>query len=237
MSSLWNASTLVLVVVILLAVFIGYQRGLIRIVFSLTATILTLVLASVLFQPVNYFLTEQIGLQDQISESVQIRLEESTGEQLAQIRESSQNAFLKEVSLPSVVTSYLVAHNNPSGYVAQGVSNFAEYVSSVISLFLVRVIAFAATFVVVRILLYLILSALRVVEHLPGVKSVNHMGGAIVSLAELLLVLWLFCALAAGFSGTILGGKLQQIIGSNLILGFLYQHNLLLSVLSGVLGL
>lgn len=231
--AIWSSSTLVLLVVMLLAVFIGYQRGLVRILFSLASTVLTLVLTAVLFQPVNAVLTEQVGLQEQISGMVQEQLEESAGKPLAQMQTAVQNAFLEQVPLPSALTTYLVQHNNQNGYLAQGAGNFAEYVSTVVSLFLVRIIAFAVTFVIVRILLYLLLSALKVAEHLPGIKSVNHMGGAVVSLAELLVFLWLFCAVAAVLPGS----GVQNSICANPILGFFYRHNLLLTLFSDALGL
>lgn len=236
MGSLFHISTLVLLAVIVMAVYIGYKKGLIRILFSLVATVLTIILSSLLFQPVNDFLTSQTTLQENVSEIVQEHIEETTGEKLSQIKQSAQASFLKKVPLPSVVTNYLIEHNNKEGYQSQGVSNFASYVSSVAALFIVRVIGFLVTFIIVRLLLSVVLSLLHVVEFVPGVKSVNHTGGAILVLAELLVILWLVCALAAGMSGTLLGGFAEKAINDNLILGFLYRHNLLLSLLSGALG-
>lgn len=120
---------------------------------------------------------------------------------------------------------------------AQGVSTFADYVSKTTAGFIVSIIAFLVTFVIVRLLLHIVLTVFHVVEYLPGVKTVNHWGGAIASVGELLLILWLFCALAAGLAGTGVGSKLQEVIQGNWILGMLYEHNLLLQVISGVIGL
>lgn len=237
MGTLWNLSTLVLLAVLVLALFIGYQKGLIKILFSMVTLILTMILTVVIFTPVNEFLSSQTTLGENIASQIQEQIEESTGQRLEEINRSAQENFIASVPLPGVVKDYLVENNNSSGYVAQGVSNFADYVSKTAADFAVSMIAFLVTFVVVRLLLYAILTVLHVVEYLPGVKSVNHWGGAIASVGQLLLILWLFCALAAGLSGTFIGTKLQEIIQNNLILGVLYENNLLLQLLSGVLGL
>lgn len=237
MGTLWNASTLVLLVVLVLAILIGYQRGLIKILFSMVTLILTMILTAVIFPPVNQFLSSQTTLQENIASQIQEQIEESTGQRIEEVSRSAQESFIASVPLPGVVKDYLTEHNNSSGYMAQGVSNFAGYVSKTAAEFAVSVIAFLVTFVVVRLLLHVILTVLHVVEYLPGVKSVNHLGGAIASVGQLLLVLWLFCALAAGLSGTFIGTQLQRIIQNNLILGVLYEHNLLLQLLSGTLGL
>lgn len=236
MESIWNMSTLVLLVVLLLAVFIGYQKGLIKMLFSLVTLVLTMILTALIFTPVNHFLESQTSLQENISSQIQVRLEESTGKQLETISKSAEESFIAEMPLPAVVKNYLSANNNQAGYVSRGVSTFAQYVSNTAAGFIISVIAFLVTFLIVRLLLYILLSVFHVVEYLPGVKTINHWGGAAVSVGELLIVLWLFCALTAGISGTILGSRLQAIISDNLILGMLYEHNLLLDLLSGVLG-
>lgn len=237
MGTLWNVSSLVLLVVLVLAIFIGYQRGLIKILFSMVTLILTILLTAVIFPPVNHFLSNQTTLQENIGSQIQAQIEESTGQKLEEVTRSAQESFIASVPLPAVVKDYLSEHNNSSGYVAQGVSGFAEYVSTTAAGFAVSVIAFLVTFVVVRLLLHIILTVLHVVEYLPGVKSVNHLGGAIASVGQLLLILWLFCAFAAGLSGTSIGALLQGVIRNNLILSVLYEHNLLLRLLSGVLGM
>lgn len=234
---LWNVSSLVLLVVLLLALFIGYQRGLIKIVFSMVTMILTIVLTVMIFPPVNQFLSSQTALQENIASQVKMQIEENTGEKLEEVKQSAQESFISAIPLPGVVKDYLAENNNSSGYVAQGVNTFADYVSKTAAGFVVSVIAFLVTFVIVRLLLHIVLTVFHVVEYLPGVKTVNHWGGAIASVGELLLILWLFCALAAGLAGTGVGSKLQEVIQGNWILSMLYEHNLLLQVISGVIGL
>ncbi len=234
---LWNVSSLGLLLVLLLALFIGYQKGLIKIVFSMVALVLTIILTVLIFPPVNQFLSSQTALQENIAKQVKVQIEESTGEKLEEISNSAQESFIAKIPLPGVVKEHLAENNNSAGYMAQGVSTFADYISKAAAGTAVSVIAFLVTFVIIRLLLHIVLTVFHVAEYLPGVKTVNHWGGAIASVGELLLILWLFCALAAGLAGTGVGSRLQEVIQENWILSMLYEHNLLLRIISGVLGM
>ena len=123
------------------------------------------------------------------------------------------------------------------GFVKKGLSLLA----SIATLFIVyisypyvaRVLAFVVTYIVVRLAFQIAIMFLQVLVKVPVLSFTNRLFGAGIGVVQQLLLVWIFLLLLPVFSLTPIGDTLYETVQQGVLLGYLYQHNLLL--LMGVL--
>ena len=82
----------------------------------------------------------------------------------------------------------------------------------------------------------LLLAAVHLVDHLPLAGSLNHGLGAILGLAEGLVLLGVFFMILFLFCRTGAGRACYKCIDDSKILTFLYDYNPLMAIVSAVKG-
>lgn len=173
---------LLIVVLILLGGFglHGYLRGLVRMVFSLAAVSLAILLASWAAPYTAQFLKAQTPL-------------------YAFIQEKCMEAVKVDMGMAVDVVADLVVER----------------------------IAWTLTFILVVAAFGLLAHALDIIAKLPGIDSINHIGGLIVGLAEGLLVVWILFYVIALCQGSEWGAQMMDSIQEDQLLKFLYDNNIL----------
>ena len=102
-----------------------------------------------------------------------------------------------------------------------------------VQFFVARVLAFVVTYIVVRLAFQIAIMFLQVLVKVPVLSFTNRLFGAGIGVVQQLLLVWIFLLLLPVFSLTPIGDTLYETVQQGVLLGYLYQHNLLL--LMGVL--
>lgn len=102
-----------------------------------------------------------------------------------------------------------------------------------VQFFVARVLAFVVTYIVVRLAFQIAIMFLQVLVKVPVLSFTNRLFGAGIGVVQQLLLVWIFLLLLPVFSLTPIGDTLYGTVQQGVLLGYLYQHNLLL--LMGVL--
>ena len=102
-----------------------------------------------------------------------------------------------------------------------------------VQFFVARVLAFVVTYIVVRLAFQIAIMFLQVLVKVPVLSFANRLFGAGIGVVQQLLLVWIFLLLLPVFSLTPIGDTLYETVQQGVLLGYLYQHNLLL--LMGVL--
>lgn len=118
-----------------------------------------------------------------------------------------------------------------------GLDRVAEATGEYLAGIIINVVCFIILFVLINLLLKVAAHFLNALTALPILHGTNQILGAAIGFAEGVFYLWiLMIALAfmpaAGFSEAVL----SQIIANEFLL-WLYQNNLLLNILAGILGI
>ena len=222
-----NVLLLIIAIIFALSAWIGYKKGLVRIVASLLATLVIVFLVSLATPFVSQWIRQITPLESSIQNKISDLM--PAGAELPEQPTSEQQiATIEEAKLPDMFRQMLLENNNEEVYKALGVNTFLEYVGSYISKVIADIIAFLIIIVVAVVVLPLLIRMLGIVNKLPVIGGVNRLAGGIAGLGIGLIIVWvLFIAITLMYH-TELGKTLFENIETSSILKTLYENNILM---------
>lgn len=194
---------LIVLAIIALSTFIGYKKGLIKVVFGLISFILAIALSVVLYKPVSNFVIEYTPIDDYIEQTISERLSspEITDEETENIVSNYYNNF----------------KNTSTNVIANGISKTIVNVSCMI-----------IVFVVSKLVLLLFKWMGDLIAKLPLIKQLNEAGGLLYGLLRGFIIIYGLLALIAISSPIINMNELVAMINKSIITNIMYNHNIIL---------
>lgn len=236
---------LLIIVLIVLGCFAlhGYIRGMVRMIFSLVAIVLTIVLASLAAPYTAEFLRTQTPLYDTIREkcmeAVSSGIEKNMEGGLPEQQESSgQNETAEPekwnifgVELPSEVQEFLTGNlTEQTGDLLENSGLYEQAADLIADAVLLR-LSWTLSFIIISILLGVLIHLLDIIARLPGINSINHVGGLIVGALEGLVIVWILFFVITLCQSSDWGGAMMQEIQENPLLKLLYENNVIEQIL------
>lgn len=203
--------------------FVGYQKGLVKMVFSLASTIAALLIA-VIFSPiVSGIIKSNENIVAALDEKVGAIIDFSSGEAE---EEGEQEDLISSLPLPESIKQSLMENNTVEVYASMQVEDFEEYVCRQITNVIINSIAFVVVLVVAVVVLWFVCNALNILAKLPLLRQLNTTAGLAAGLAEGVLLVWILFAVLTMFVGSEFGQDAMEMIAENQFLDFLYKNNL-----------
>ena len=231
-----NWLNVVTLAVIVLCIFNGMKQGMVRSAFSLVSVVLTLFLGAVVNPYMSRFLTENTP----IYETVQEKCEESVTKILedkmsAQENKEGQAQFIAGLPLPESMKKILAENNTVENYHHLLAQTFGEYLSHSIAKIAIGSISLILTFILVSIFMNLLAGMLDSIFSLPVLSLLNRVGGAILGAIQGIFFVWICFLIITLFWDAVWAKEAAKLIQENEITSFLYEQNILLHYLSGIL--
>lgn len=231
-----NWLNVVILAVIVLCIFNGIKRGMVRSAFSLVSVVLTLLLGAVLNPYMNRFLTENTPIyetvQEKCEERVAVILEDKMSEQG---NKEEQAQFIAGLSLPESMKIILEKNNTVENYQHLLAETFGEYLSHSIAQIAIGSISLILTFILVSIFMNLLAGMLDGIFSLPVLSLLNRMSGAVLGAMQGIFLIWICFLMITVFWDAAWAKEASILIQKNKITSFLYENNVLLHFLSGFL--
>lgn len=236
---------LTVIVLILFAIFIlrGYRRGFIKSLASMISIVLSIVLVNIANPYVTDFLKTQTPLYDYVLEKckdtfdVSKLLDHTEGQTVGAGNGSAQQEeAIDRLPLPGILKNILKENNTPEYYRRMAVQSFAEYVPRYMADLLLSIVSFVAAWILIVSFIWLAVMTLDMIAGLPIIRGVNQILGLVLGFLQGLIIVWIIFLIITVFSHTDAGRQLMDMIAQSPILETLYDTNILLDVLSGVLG-
>ncbi len=221
-------------IVLLVSVFHGYQKGFIKILVSLISFVLTIWLVMVVTPYISTYLVEQTGLYNVVKDRVTESFAEDNSRYDNTISEN-QTRTINSYEVPSAMKTTLITHNTQPTYTKLAVSAFEDYISSYLARLIINVAAFVCTFVMITIFLRMTFFSLELIARIPIIKGFNKFLGLFAGLMEGILAIWIFFLLITMFSGSSWGRQVYPLIEESYLLSSLYNNNILLILISTLL--
>ncbi len=183
----------VLIVVGIIFIIAGSKQGLLRSVVKLVSLFVSVGAAAYLSPLVsNWFFTSM----------VRPRLIIKFGDKLKELASSGATSVDKFISsLPSVVQSFVKGSSDVSSFVSghmpaeSSAEAIVDKMIAPVILFLMKAILFLVIFLIVMILFRLLYKALGIVDHIPVIGKINSILGAVIGIAEGVLVIYVLSLL------------------------------------------
>lgn len=236
---------------LILMFVVGYSRGFIRIAFSILAMIISVFLVNLL-EPVVVNAIEKTDVYQSIYKSVENSVngtivEKMTGKEKEAYSNQQINEFLNtkldqqqmqklynSIQLPNMVKQQIEKVQNTQAK-SGTVSLLSSQLAAAITNMVLHVVVFIVLFVIINAILRLIISLLDIVSRLPIINMINRAGGGVLGLAEGVLILWVAFLIVDLVASSGQNAALLQTIKNNQILNWIYEKNLLTSLLKSMM--
>lgn len=227
-----NILLVVIAGIFLISMFLGYKKGLIKIVASLMATLISIILVSLIAPHVSTWIRATTPLEDVVQNKViEMLLPDTENEETIleqELPREQQISMIEGAEIPEMFQKMLLENNNSEAYAVLGVSTFGEYVGAYIAKLLADIIAFLVTMVVVMIVVHVAIAMLGILNKLPIIGGANRIAGAAVGIGIGLLAVWILFLLVTLLYNTDFGKACLDDIAASPILTKLYDSNILM---------
>ena len=217
---------LIAVIVIIGALaFIGFKKGLIKMVFSLVSTIAALLIAMLFSPVVSGMMKSNDAIVGFFDEKIAAVVDFSS-EEVKEETEEEQQSWIDSLPLPETFKQSISENNTEENYLSMQVDRFEEYACRQITNVIINAIAFVVTLILAIIALAILCKTLDLLAKLPLLKQINAAAGLAAGAAEGLLVVWILFVILTMFAGTEFGSEAMGMIAENPLLDFLYKNNM-----------
>ncbi|MCL2400201.1 MAG: CvpA family protein [Defluviitaleaceae bacterium] len=218
---------IIIIGVLLLFMYMGYRRGLIRTVFNLVSFALAIILSVYLFPIVANWLRGTAlftGLKDYIIRTM--GLEDAVQTHSAEL--------ISTLPIPDILRRNLIENNNPNMFELLNVQTIEEYIASYFAGLAINIISIILVFIAVRLILGLISGVLNIVGKLPIIKQFNHGGGLLLGILQGVIVVWVGLTIINLFFLDPTAPGLQVMLDESLVAGWFYENNPIMHMIASI---
>lgn len=228
---------LLLIVILFIGIFCyrGWSLGIIKSIFLICSTILALVITSICNPIVSNMLCSNEKIVSATSDAVShtMGIDKEKGKKNTIKNKKEQNKKIEELPLSNHIKKQLVKNNTQKVYSNLLADTFEEYLCKYIAVMIIRVLSFLILYIVVRTGVFILAKMLDIISKLPVIKQMDKAAGLILGGLQSILLIWIGCTVLTLFSGTVIGKEIYECINNSVILTFIYNHNILMMLLTG----
>ena len=206
---------IIVVLIILINIYICYEKGLVKIAVGLIAVIVSIILAVVLYKPVSNMVIENTEIDEKIENTI---IENFTTEN-SQTEENEDNGFMRYIE--KYVDDTVNKTKNEIVVEAAGT----------IAIKVINIGVILGIFIISRVVLILLTFIADMITELPILKQFNAIGGILYGTIKSLLIIYALLAIAFFIIYTTGNTTIANVISSSFITKFFYNNNLLLTIL------
>ena len=215
-----------LIILILVFALVGYGNGLIKVLVTLTGSIVALIMSFIVYPVVNMIL-KATAIYTIIYNGVFTKLQ---GIDFGKGIQTQGKAITENITwLPKFLTEQIASNNNTPMYELLGVHTLVEYISTYITDMIIGMLAILITWFAIKVVLVGILrSAGKIVEHLPIISGLNHFGGFIVGIFKGIFTICIITLIVPAFLTMPSLADLGMLLQSSYLVRWFYEHNLVI---------
>lgn len=238
------------IVLVVMAIYIlrGYRRGFIKSLASMASLIISVILVNFATPYVTEFLKSQTPVYDYILEKSeetfvipqideradQQKSEDKTDEESETKQNSVDDRIIDQLPLPDALKNVIKESNTPEYYSALAAKSISDFVPKYMANLILNILSFVITFILVMSFIWLAVMTLNIIASLPVLSGINRILGLVLGFLQGLIIVWISFLIITIFSNTDAGRQLMTMIAESPVLSSLYDANLLLDFLQGM---
>ena len=220
----------VIVLILVLNVYLGYKKGLIKVAFSLFAFIIAIFVTAILFNPIANYIIKNTEFDENIKKVIISNFNKDTNDEKKENNnedelENNSEANERKVKEKNnnIITSYInekikdIAEDAKESIIEKLAMNLSEKI--------VKVIVAIALFITIRILIILLKFLFEFLSELPIVKQFDKAGGVLYGLLKSVLIIYIFLTVLFVVNSVKNSDNIQNLIDTSYITKFLYDNN------------
>lgn len=210
-----------IIAVIALCTFIGYKKGLMHVAFKLMSTILAIIIAVIVYNPISSFIINNTEIYLKIEQVVEQNIDV---DKLIKDKQENKENVSSEIWGTYIEQSLQETVNNTKETIENSI---VEKISTLILNAAVLIIVF----IVVKLSLGILNLIIDIISKLPIISQFNQLGGIVCGALEGLLIVYVILAICLVTSSLLQEtGIINEIYNSN-IGKLMYTNNILLKLI------
>ncbi|MBR0085061.1 MAG: CvpA family protein [Lachnospiraceae bacterium] len=230
-----NLVFIIVLAIIGINMFIGWRRGFIKMIFRLIFVGAAIML-TIWLMPYGTKLLQKTPIYSTISDKIESNIDEKVPSAIDS-KVSEQIEAINDLNLPDFLKNKLIENNNATTYEELGVNKFSSYVAGYLTNLIMNAISAIFIFVLSCIILLMIEHVLNAVAHLPVLRGFNKGAGLLLGIVVGLFFVWVLGLVVTAIAGTSIGAQISAQINENSMLTWLYEHNYLVKLATGIVGI
>lgn len=227
----------IVIILIILAFFIGSKRGLIKSVWKVLALVVTVALVMVLRTPTVNFLADT-PVSDRVFNAVTEKLTAKDEDSLQEEQKlpETEEELAEDAGVPSSLMSEFMQladfekiQKNIELGIENSVNAVIESASRSVTMIILNIIAAVGLFLLIRLLMEILFCVLKKVTSLPLIGQANALLGGALGIVNVLAVIYILCALASLWAP--LNNQISETINQTTLVKFFYNYNILLKLI------
>lgn len=215
----------IIAAVVLIAAFAyGKRRGIIKMLWSAFAWLITLLLAAALSGPVSGFVAE-MGYAEDMRDNAAAAIETALADKTGFAGELTPEYISELTGIPAALIPDSV---NGDALVNEPIHSAAQTIADSLVKAASKAAAGIVLFLLLRVVMTILYHALNIASRLPVITNVNHLLGGILSLICTLLAMYLVLGAAAVF---FTDSAFTELIRNTYLVKYFYNNNILLQLI------
>ena len=217
---------IIIIITMLLFIFIGYRKGLIKVAISFLAFIIAIIVALILYRPIAKQIMANTEIDEKINETIYSNIKDIDFQNISE-DEKNNNGIIK------------IAENYITEGLEKSKENTAEFVADSLTTTLVEGITFICLIIALRIALIalriglIVLNLLAdIIGNLPIIKQFNKSGGILYGIVEGFLIINCILAVLYILNPICQNGEIQRNIEKSKIGKMIYENNFIINTVA-----
>lgn len=206
------------IAVMLLCIFIGYKRGLIKVAVKIVAIVLSIVFALIFYRAIASLIINATTIDDRICDVIYEKIKDVDFTNVND-KEKENNAILK------ISGKYINEAINNSK------DDVAHYVAEQLTLTIVQIVSFIIFLIIVRLMCLGLNVVADIIGDFPIIKQFNISGGIIYGIIEGFFIVNLVFAVLYILNPICLDGKIEKTIEKSKLGNMIYENNVIVDVI------
>ncbi len=222
-----NLSLIAVIIVAAVLVFFvirGWVKGLLRMLFGMISLLLIAVVSVLLMNPIGKLLNEKTFVGPKVKEKVESFVDEKIQSNFVA---DKKDEFIESLPLPEFIKSRIKDGEALDDYSGMDENSFKSYIGERLANIIIKAITFIILFIILFIITRILFRISRKVNKVPVIGLVNRFTGAVLGLAQALIIIWCACFIVMALAGTEFGVSCMDTINGSKFLSLLYNNNLL----------
>ncbi len=200
-----------IILIMIIAIYLGYRKGLIKVAISFLSVIVSILIALVLYRPIAQQIMNNSPLEENISNSIYEKIKDIDFTNISE--EDKNNGILN------------IAEKQIKMAMEKSVEDTARFVSDNLSITIVEGITFIGLIIALRLILLVLNLLADFVGNLPIVRQFNKSGGIIYGIIEGFIIINVLLAIAYIINQIYGDGNIQKNIQQSILGEMIYENN------------
>ena len=212
----------------------GYRRGFLRLAVWFAGLIAVLFIVTKISPYVSDFLIKNTSLYDNVREKIIQVYEEKNTEKVPEdtlMGDQKENDFIDSFGFPDLITDSIKSNNTSEIYDRLAVTLFKDYISGYLSSLSIKAGTFVGLFVILAIVQFVIILAIKLLEKIPVLRTFNRLLGMACGITLSLVFVWVFFLAVMMFFAHSFGGWVFSQVRSSRILTYIFNNNILFDLI------